>query len=354
MQRRFFQILILLSVVVASCDPPPIILNPPPPTSGAKTWVVCEGSLGNGNGSLTLFRPDADSIYQEVFAAVNGVSLGDVFQSMTRIGEQYFLCINNSDKIVVINRKDYRLEGMISVSKPRYVLPVNASKAYVTSLFSKQLFIINPQTLQQTGVIDLPFQNGEGMLLKNEKAYICAWDTSSNAVFVVNTTNDKIEDTFFTAGRAPQEILEDKNGMLWVLSGNVAKGKTAALSQINPATGALLKSFSFPPTADPLRLEMNPSKDTLYFIEVNYTGGTANNGIYRMNIADAALPTASFIAAQALQYFWALGIEPATGKVYIGDPKGFIQQGSVQIYDPQGKLLKTFQTGVGPGHFYFD
>src|ERR1043165_6146563 len=76
----------------------------PPATSGPKVFVVCEGASSQGNGQLDLDLPDQDSLYTDVYRSANGQPLGDVFQSMARIGDRYFLCVNNSDKVVCIRK----------------------------------------------------------------------------------------------------------------------------------------------------------------------------------------------------------------------------------------------------------
>ena len=199
----------------------------------------------------------------------------------------------------------------------------------------------------------MPFQNPEGMTLAGNTAYISNWDTAASAIYPINTTTDAIGESMPVGGRAPQEILRDREGMLWVLSGNEAKGIESKLTRLNPATGAVLHTYSFG-AADPLRPVFNGNHDTLYFIEVSYTGSSTNNGIYRMGIHDAALPAQAFIPAQGLQYFWGIGIHPASGNIYVADPVGFTQRGKVYIYKPDGSLVTTFPTGVGPGHFFFD
>ena len=355
MHRKLYQaISLLLLLTMVGCDPSPVVPEDLPEGAGRSAFVVCEGSLGNGNSTLTLYNTDSAQAFEDVNATANSQPLGDVFQSMTRIGEQYFLCVNNSDKIAVIDRNNYQLSGSISISKPRYILPIAANKAYVTSLFSNKVYIINPQTLQQTGTITLPYSNAEGMALVGDNAYICPWDTAARHVYVMNTTTDQVIDSIATPGRAPQEVSIDKDGMLWALSGNVVKGKVATLARYNPATKALLQSYTFPATADPLRLEWDNDRDTLYYIGVNYNGGTAHNGVYRMSINASTLPQQPFIAAQALQYYWAIGVEPGTNNIFIGDPKGFTQRGEVSVYNTGGTFLYSFKTGVGPGHFLFD
>ncbi|XZF15329.1 DUF5074 domain-containing protein [Chitinophagaceae bacterium MMS25-I14] len=326
------------------------------PTSdtSAKVYIICEGALSNGNSSLCLYLPAKDSVYEDVYKAANGQSVGDVFQSMTAIGNYYFLCINNSDKILVINKSDWKLQGTINVSKPRYILPISATKAYVSSLFSNKVNIIDPSTLQATGSFSMPFQNTEGLFLLNDSAFICTWDTATNNLYSINTTTNQPTHSFTMAGYAPQEILMDKEQKLWVLSGNITKGKPAAFTRFDPATGQILKAYNFTTTSDVIKPVFNPTKDTIYFIEVDYNGGTANNGIYRMGIHDAALPAQPFVATQQYQYFWALGIDPRNGNIYVGDPKGFTQKGVVTVYRPDASIITTFKTGLGPGHFYFD
>lgn len=323
--------------------------------TGNKVYVTCEGSLGNGNSALSLIQLNSGDISEDIFkSANNGGTLGDVFQSMELIGDRFFLCVNNSDKIVIIDKNNHQQVGTINVPRPRYILQVNPEKAYVSTIFSDKVYIINPQTLAVTGSVTMPYQNPEGMLLHNGAAYIATWDTAGNKIYKVNTATDKIEQEIPVAGYAPHAVLEDVNGNLWVLSGNVYKGKAAALTCIDPANGNIIKSFLFPPKADPIRPVFNNTKNVLYFIEVNYNGGTEYNGIYRMNINDASLPAVPLIPAQQFQYYWALGIAPQDGKIYVGDPKGFVQKGAVYVYDTDGKQVDKFDVSLGPGHFFFD
>jgi hypothetical protein len=330
----------------------------PANTAGRKVYVVCEGSLGNGNGALSLYLPDIDSVFEDVYKAANGQNIGDIFQSMTHIGNQFFLCVNNSDKIVIINRDNWKKEGQITVSKPRYMLPLGSEKAFAGTLFSNGIAVVNPSAgaLANTGTIYLPYKNPEGMALLNDKVYVAMWDTACSKLYALDPAlaTHPVIDSIALLGRAPQDVLVDKEQKLWILAGNAYQNVGATLTRIDPATKQQLQVYTFPSGADPIRPVLNETKDTLYFIEVNYNGGTTHNGIYRMGIRDAVLPQQPFIQAQGFQYFWALGIQPGTGYIYVGDPKGFIQRGTVNIYRQDGSLLKSFGTGIGPGRFYFD
>ena len=353
MGRKGLQTIILICLIIAGCskggDEPQL-----PNSTGRKAYIICEGSLGNGNSALSLYFPDTDSVFEDVYKSANGIGLGDIFQSMTLVGDQYYLAINNSDRLLAINKTTWKKESMTGVNKPRYVLSVSNDKLYVSSLFSSSIFLVDPKTGTNYGSIVMPYKSPEGMLRLGKEAYIACWDTACSKLFSYNTETDLATASIELGTRAPQEMLQDKDGMLWVLSGNVVKGKTAALTRIDPTTKTVLKTYTFPTTADPIRPVFNATKDTLYFIEVNYSGGVSNNGVYRMNIQDASLPATAFIQAQNLQYFWALGVDPVTGYIYVGDPKGFTQRGQVYIYKQNGTQVKSFKVGVGPGHFLFD
>ncbi|MFI5196447.1 MAG: DUF5074 domain-containing protein [Chitinophagales bacterium] len=355
MGRKTYKALILVFCCwLASCvkDKPGTLSNATPGSSG-NVYIVCEGNFGSGSATLYAYQPLHDSVFGDLYKTVNHQPLGDVFQSMKRIGDQFFLCINNSDKVVVINANNWTLEGIINIPKPRYILPISATKAYVSTLYSNKVYIINPQTEQVTDTITLPCKNPEGMCLYNNTAIICTWDTAGNNIYQVDITNDKIVHSIKVAGYAPQEALLDKDQMLWVMAGSEPE-RAGTLTRLDPSTGAILQSYYFPAVVYPLKPVFNNTKDTLYFIEANYNFGITNNGIFRMSIYDMALPSVPFVQAMQNQYFYALGIDPLSGYIYIGDPKGFVQKGSVYIYRPDGTQAGSFNVGLGPGHFYFD
>jgi hypothetical protein len=158
----------------------------------------------------------------------------------------------------------------------------------------------------------------------------------------------------YLRGRAPKEIIEDKQGHIWVLGGNIQQGSKATLTKLDGETFATIVGKDFPANADPMRLTTNAAGDKLYFLGVNYSGQQTYNGVFTMGINDTSLPAQPLIPAQQLQYFWALGIDPYSGDIYVGDPKGFTQQGTVHIFTPEGDFRKSFFCGVGPGRFVFE
>jgi hypothetical protein len=326
---------------------------PLPPPTERRALIANEGAFGNGNAALSVFDFEKDSLYNNVFFNKNQQHLGDVLQSITIVKDYIFLALNNSDKITVIDRHDYSFIKNIPVRKPRYMLQVSTDKLYVSSLYYPEINIIDLNSLEHSGKIATDFPNTEGMILLDEKVYACNWNIACNYIYVIDPEQDQIIDRIPIAGYAPQQIVADREGDLWVLAGNIQLQARASLSRISPS-GVMTKSFLFPTGADIIKPAFNPTRDTLYYIGVNYDGGTENNGIYRMPIDADQLSQEAFIAAQPFQYFWGLGIDSVSGKIFIGDPKGFIQQGFLSVYNTSGQLLASYPTGVGPGYIHFE
>jgi len=357
---QYFKGLILFCCSIAlftACvkDKPNPGNNGNPATEDRKILIANEGVFGNGNASLSYINTVTDSIINNVYTAANNVPLGDVLQSLSVWNGKLYLVVNNSNKIVIVDKKTFVKQGEISVNQPRYIQFVDQHKAYITSMYGRRIFVLNPTTNQITDTIATTNKNNEGITLLNNKVYVCPWDTGSNFIHEIDPSANVISRQINIGGYAPTQVLVDKNQKLWVLAGNHTYNKPSTLTQLDPVSGSIIKTISFGSDADLIKPAFNATRDTIYFIGVNYQG-TANayNGIYRIPITATQAPTQAFIAAQQLQYFWALGIDPVTGLIYVGDPKGFIQKGSVLVYRPDGTPVKQFLAELGPGYFYFE
>lgn len=368
MDRKIQQILNLalcLCIVLAACNKDrqnaqPVITgsngqSPIPNTGDDRLlYIACEGSFGSGNASLSMQNLTSGTGFDDVYLTTNNKSIGDVLQSIQRIDDKLFLCVNNSDNVLVINAKTRQFIKRIDIPKPRYIMPVDPHKAYVSTLYSNKLYVIDPTDLNITGTIDMPALNPERMTKQGNRVYVCTWDTACNKIYSISTVTDQLLDSQTIAGFAPHSVVTDAVGFVWVLSGNPQQGKKAALTKLEPGITDVVESFNFQSLQDPIKMITDKAKNNLYFIGVDYNGLSGYNGIFKMGTTDGKLPSVPLIPAQKFQYFWGLGTDPVTDDIYVGDPKGFTQKGSVSVYSSTGEQLRSFGTGVGPGYFYFD
>ena len=165
-----------LSLMVGCKDdkPDPIIT----PDPGAQNvWVLNEGNFQGGNCALGVYDLDSEVYSDKVFQTINNRQLGDVLQSATAIDGEVFLVVNNSGKIEVVNEETFESTGTISgLTSPRFILPISASEALVSDLFSDSLAVIDPATKKVTDYINISSSSEEMVKVGNK-------------VFITNTTN---------------------------------------------------------------------------------------------------------------------------------------------------------------------
>jgi DNA-binding beta-propeller fold protein YncE len=324
-------------------------------TQSPKLLVANEGAYGNGNASLSYIDLEKAEVNNYVYQNANGRPLGDVLQSLNIYRDKIYLIVNNSNKIVVLSKKDFKQSAEIAVSQPRYMCILDERRALVTSMYRGKIHLIDLERDEIIQTIDFPFANSEGMWRQGNSVFICPWDVNSQAIYRYDIPAAAIIDSISLGVKAPLQIVEDKNSKLWVLSGNPQRNIQAHLTQINSSDGAIVKQMAFPATAEVIKPVMNLTKDTLYFLGVNYNAQASEyNGVFGMSIEDNTVPVAPIIPAQHLQYFWSVGVNPKTGNLFVADPKGFIQSGQVMEYTTGGTLLNTYTVGLGPGYFLFE
>jgi hypothetical protein len=353
-RKWFIGCFLLLGLSACVKDKPNPAIRPELNTAHRKALVLNEGSYGLNNADISILDLDSGISLNQMYKLANNKSLGDVAQHMTKIDGNYWIAINNSNRIVIIDTANLKEVATIQhVKYPRYILQVSPTKAYVSSMYFSYIQIIDIPSKTIVGQIPTDFPNQEQMIIHEGMVYCTNWDTASNLLYKIDPNTDAVVKKKNLPGRASHSIVKDKSNQLWILSGNKYKNKTSTLSCLNPSQDTIIHSFTFPADADPIKLSINLSGDTMYFIHVDYLGQSNNNGLFRMAITDNQLPSTPFIQAQPNSYIWGISIDPQTGHVFITDPKGFTQQSTVMEYTSEGKLLRSFPCGIGANSILF-
>lgn len=317
--------------------PDPVISLTP---ASKKVFVINEGNFGSGNASVSLFDPAKNAVVEDFYKTQNNADVGDVAQSMTKVNDSYYVVVNNSAKIVVCD-KDFKKTGQINgLTSPRYLLPVSNQKAYVSDLYANGISILDLNTQTKTGSIPCHGKT-EQMVLVFNKVFVT--NTESKYVYILNPSNDKIEDSVLV-GKYASGIVVDKTDNVWVLSTGDLPGAVGRLSKINPLTNAVDVSFSFPSSESPGNLCLNKTKDTLFFL---------NNGICRIAITDSSLPGSAFVS-KGTKNFYGLAVNPDSYFIYAADALDYSQRSTIYVYDQQGNQKTTFKAGINANGFYFE
>jgi len=338
---------------------------------GDAVFVVCEGNFMYGNASLSCYIPSEKLVVNEVFARANAIDLGDVAQSMTIHDGRGYVVVNNSGIVFIIDPSSGRVTGTIGpLGSPRYILPLNDTKAYVSDLYASAITIVDPSSGRVTGHIPTPgHPSTEQMVEWGGRVYVNCW-SYDDVILTIDTATDTVVGRI-EVGPQPTSLAIDRNGKLWTLTGggfagtSVNASEAPALWRIDAATLTVERRFDFAPGDNPTKLCLNGDRDTLYYIAGTGTGMAgaedgparvkAASAVWRMAIGDQTLPAAPSISPDpaALSLFYALGVDPRTSEVYVGDAIGYSQPGVVYRYSPQGELIDKFRTGIIPGAFCF-
>jgi len=327
-------------------------------TGNSGVYIVNEGNFMYGNSSLSFYDPITKRVVNHVFQARNGAPLGDVAQSMIIWNNLGFIVINNSGKIYIIDSSTAEYKGQITgLSSPRYIHVINSQKAYITDLYARKITIFNPTTFEKTGIIkvgnsksEFNQHSTEQMIQYKNLVFTNCW-SYDNKILVIDSNTDQLVDSIEVL-KQPNSMVIDRNNKIWVITDGGFEGspygyEQAGLLKIDAETREIERSFRFTLGDHPLNLCINPSKDTIFFL---------NRHVWKMAVTEKRLPEKPFIASEYTSStggFYSLGIDPVSSEIYLGDAIDHRQNGMVRRYASSGKLIDEFKVGISPGDFAF-
>jgi YVTN family beta-propeller protein len=340
-----FKVLALFALSVLllnSCKEPDNDDNPTPSTPAAYdgVFIINEGGFNKGNASIDFYNRADGKQTKGLFNNINNRPLGDIFQSMSKVGDNFYLVVNNSSKIEVVSAKDFKSVATISnLGSPRFLLSPSSSngeKAYVTDLFGGVIHVLNLKSNTKTKSITLSGWSEE-MVEANNSVYVN--NSGNKKIFVIDPTSDAIKDSIELTA-TPNGIVKDKNNKIWLLL-DTTGGQKGKLARVNTTTNTIEASVDVGDIGYSSDLTINGAGDKLYY--------TKADGLYEMDITATIAPASVKKAGN----FYSIGIDPSTGTIYLGDALDFNQDGTITTIKTDGSE-NTFKAGINPGRFFFN
>lgn len=342
--------LFTLLLLISSCSDDDPATDVPQGDYESGYFVTNEGPFQNGSGTLT-FVDDDGSISQNIYKTVNGEDLGNIVNSMYLEGDKAYIVVNNSHKIVVVDRYTMEKISVIEgngINNPRYFVAKNG-KGYVSNWGDPSnttddfIAVID---LESDTVLDIVSvdEGPEKMVVDGSSLFVCmqgGWGIN-NKVFVMDL-NQNSDKTYIEVENVPNSITMDASGKVWVLCGGspawTGSESKGSLYRIDPSSFEKT-NFDFALTDHPGLL--NHDNDKLYY--------NLNGKIYQMNTEDTALPTAALDGLDGFYY----AMEVNNGELYGTDAGDFASEGTLKVFNvSSGSLLETIPTGIVPGNIVF-
>ncbi len=318
-----------------------------PYSNGA--FITNEGAYGAGNGSISFYSYEQNTLTNNIFNTVNNRVLGDVVQSITIHDTIAYIVVNASNKIEIASANTFTEKGVISdVINPRYYLALDDEKGYVSQWGDDGIVkVIDQKTLAVTKEITVGI-GAEQMIIHNGLLYVAnsGGYANNNTISVIDTNTDEVIKTITLDGDSPRDFVIDANNDIWVLcAGYVDYYSTpmtetpSKLIRINPTTNEVAESINISETLHPTCLEISKNENNLF-----YGGGYGVQGIFKMSIDDDTAPTTALIDKS----FYGLSINQETGDIYAMEASSFTDNGTLWRYEDNGTELGSYEAGIGP------
>lgn len=351
MKMKLMHIILLMSLTIisSSCTDDDSTTPDVPDYTTTGVYIVNEGTFQSNNASLSFYSPEMDTVFNHVFAAANnGAELGDVAQNMVIRGDYGYVIVNNSDTIEVIRLSDNQRERQIVLPagfSPRDLLILNDDKAYVTSLYTASVAVINPETGQLITTIPVG-DNPEEMAFSNNKIYVAnSGFGSGSTVSVIDTESDQVIGSV-TVGDNPVNLEVDAMGDVLVLCWcayndwqDPDDDTPGQLMRINPVQDIVTDTLVV--GGHPSDLALGPN-DRGYFV--------SEQGVELFNTATFDILGSTLIEGA----FYGIDVEVGSGQIYVADALDYVSNGEFSIYNAEGERVGgPYTVGVAPGAFAF-
>jgi YVTN family beta-propeller protein len=343
MKSRLFNFVFVMLAGLSACN----FFDNGDPSTGKEhsylqnegVFLINEGNFMSGNGSVSFYSFKSSSVYNDLFSEINGRPLGDIPNSITVNGDVALIVVNNSGKIEVTESTTLKsLKTITGLDSPRNLLVVDLNKAYVTSLWSEKITIIDLNNYSVSGYINI-WRSSEAMAIVQKKVYVSCW-ASGDEIMVIDPVISKVTDSI-KVGIEPGSMVVDKNQKLWVLcSGGYSGQNYPKLMTINTMTDKVEKIYQFPSkTSSPTSLCINRTGDTLYYIE---------GGLRRMSISDPELPATNFVPASG-RVFYKLTADSQSGGLFATNVMDYQEKGYLLRINRKGEVTDSARAGIIPG-----
>ena len=330
---------ILVAMLTFSCDRDPyfgpVYENPNDSLQVDSTrnflLVGCEGNFQLGNASISRVDLLDKTVSNDVFNSANGKLLGDVLQSIYRSGDSLYLILNNSGLIRIVDPISLKQIDVIKgLNSPRYMTIKNGN-AYVTSLFSDKVSVINLENLQVESMI----QGGDWTehIIDLEKHFVIA-EVNSNKLIVYDPNFES--PTKLRLDISPRIMRKTAGGLL--VAGNTQTIDGQGIIYLYDSELTLIDTVYLDPVVDVVVLD-----SMIYSLHSNRIEGRTM-GSSRL-IFSVSTPTTNNYSISA---------SPDGSGLWLSDVKDYISKGEVLSYNlDQNSWGKRYVVGHIPQAMYF-
>ena len=337
MRLRFVHFACLLVLAFAGCTDDVIIPDKKDlPKGGERVAVLCEGNFMWANARLDLLQTDTgmSQLVSGVYEKANNKPIGDVLQSGLVAGNNLFLSINNSGKVLGLDPYTFKQKKMnAKLRSPRCLLMVGGD-LWVSDLYANKISVLDTLDLHLKREILVPGWAEQMLRWGDEVAVACY----SGKVLVYDYLSGVYKRSM-DVDTGALYLAVDGKGTLWVVSSVGPKGGVAA--------------FGASASAPKARWTTNAALGNIYpSADGNSMYVSSQNKILTFPITATTQADLSTLFNPSLNQLYGYYFNPQSQVFYLADAKDFVSNGEVMRYTLLNPAQKTkLSTGVNPSGF---
>lgn len=349
-KNDFIHFLVIILVgffgLSSSCNRPGPEPTPIPDSFADGIYVLNEGVFQMNNSTLSYYNFQTGEVSSDLFLQQNGRGLGDTGNDLQRYGEKLYCVVNNSNTIEVMNSDGTSIKTLFLTGKqPRYIA-FYKSKAYVTC-FDGDVVRIDTATLEVEGSVHSG-PNPEGICACRDKLYVSNSGGLNNPNY--GHTVSVIDPTSFSVikeievGINPGIIqCDEQNRYIYLVTRGNYGDIPYNFVKIDAQTDEVVKTY------DMAVLNFCIHSHYAYIYHYDFFGHSSWIKVLDLNSDE--IVTDNFISdGTTIETPYSICVNPINGDVFISDAKNFTVSGKIFWFDSDGKLKKSFDTGINPGH----
>lgn len=330
-----FAVVLLFNISSCTNDSTEVEISPITYQNGY--FISNEGNFNSQGAKVTFLTRDLSMKQDDIYGYNNNKEiLGDVLQTIGLNGNKAYLVLNNSNKIVVVDRYTFKKLAVITdqIDNPRgitfandfiYVSNTNftAHTQSVTKYKASDYSFVSK--ISMTDVSDKTVEAGGNVFVQNASSGF------GNKITYINTSNDSKTEITVPNGQIGNTISYKSN--VYTISSTAADSYIYKIS----STGAMTPVITL--TGIPSATNLQIDNDKIYF--------SSGNKVYTTSLATPAIPTAPLLtAADGGPYFTLYGFNVIDGRIFASDVKQFTAESEMVIYSATtGSKMATLKTG---------
>lgn len=295
-----------------------------------KLFLLNEGNFMHGNASLDVYDLVEDKLYNALFEQTNGSRLGDVAQSGLMIGDTLAVVVNNSGKIVLIDKNNYTLIAeLTSLNSPRYLAPMPNGNFLLTELYADKMQEIDFENIKVVNEFNVDGWTEEVHVTQDNLAFVRNVEHRSIDVYDLSVSGLR-----YRGGEGKvRGVAFGREAAFFVTADFIAKwAYTSSDYEI---------LVTFKDSLSARRPALTNENDAIYFLA---------DGVYRAVLTEKKVER---IMEGKGRNFYGLAVDPQYGDVYVTDAKDYISRGTIYRTDKLGIVKAEHKTGIIPQAMIF-